>query len=342
MAGAGYDWRVGKGPGREAVLRRAVTIPAYVVWFAASVVLTPAALLVLVPIDLAGRRRFALTRAWALVVVYLYAGVAGLAIATWIRLTRGSSPERYLERNFALQCWWGRTLFRAGTRLFGIRVEVEGNEVASTGPFVLLTRHASPIDNLVPSVLVSDRFGIRLRWVINRNLLRDPCLDIVANRLQNAFVHAGSEGSVHDLRKVTSLAKNLGPRDGVAIFPEGALFTPARLAAAIADLREGRDPEIAARAEQLRHVLPPHVGGTVSVLNAAAQADVVFCAHAGLDGAATYRSIAAGAPVGVTLRVRFWRIPAAAIPRGRTERSHWLLEQWQEVDRWVGDALARD
>ena len=35
---------------------------------------------------------------------------------------------------------------------------------------------------------------------------------------------------------------------------------------------------------------------------------------------------------GRTLHVRFWRIPASAIPAKSSERRVWLLEQWARVD----------
>ena len=92
-------------------------------------------------------------------------------------------------------------------------------------------------------------------------------------------------------------------------------------------------------AARFRRVLPPHLGGTFALINAAQDVDVVFCAHAGLEPAASYRSIARGEPVGTTLRVKFWRVPAGEIPRDRSERGRWLLEQWAEVDRWVGDIV---
>jgi hypothetical protein len=49
-------------------------------------------------------------------------------------------------------------------------------------------------------------------------------------------------------------------------------------------------------------------------------ADVVVCAHTGLEGAGSFWSLLDGALVGVTLRVCFWRVPFAEIPIEREAR----------------------
>jgi hypothetical protein len=64
---------------------------------------------------------------------------------------------------------------------------------------------------------------------------------------------------------------------------------------------------------------------------------VVVCGHVGLDGFEYIRDIWAGGLVGTTVRVRFWRYPAADVPTGETERIAWLYELWQVLDDWVGE-----
>jgi hypothetical protein len=44
-----------------------------------------------------------------------------------------------------------------------------------------------------------------------------------------------------------------------------------------------KTPEAAARASRLKHVLPPRPLGTLSLLEARPDMDVVFCAHTGLE-----------------------------------------------------------
>ncbi|MBE0610367.1 MAG: 1-acyl-sn-glycerol-3-phosphate acyltransferase [Dehalococcoidia bacterium] len=315
--------------------RRALTGPGYLLAgllaFALAPVVYPLALLV----DIAGRRRLATVRAIAMAHVYLASEAAGMAASAWIWLTRGSDRERYLERNFHLQCWWAGTLFRAGARLFSLRVEVDGDELARTGPVLVFSRHVSPIDNLLPAVLISDAHGIRLRWVINRSLLRDPCLDIVGNRLPNCFVAAGTGDSEAEIRRVQVLGHDLGSRDGVLIFPEGALFSPSRLERVLSRIEESGDEHLLARARRLQNLLPPRLGGSTALLEAARGTDVVFLAHTGLEGATEYHNILRGGLIGRTVRVRIWRVPAEEIPQSRDERAEWLFDQWDKLDSWV-------
>ena len=40
--------------------------------------------------------------------------------------------------------------------------------------------------------------------------------------------------------------------------------------------------------------------------------------------------------MGTTVRVRFWRSPAAEVPAGEPDRVAWLYERWQVLDDWVG------
>jgi hypothetical protein len=86
----------------------------------------------------------------------------------------------------------------------------------------------------------------------------------------------------------------------------------------------------------LVNVLPPHTGGPLALLERNRGADVVFCAHAGLEGAGSPSDLVAGRLVGSTVRVRFWRIAHAEIPAGADARIAWLYEQWQRVDDWIG------
>ena len=66
----------------------------------------------------------------------------------------------------------------------------------------------------------------------------------------------------------------------------------------------------------------------------------MVCGHVGLDGFEYIRDIWAGGLVGTTVRVRFWRSPAAEVPAGETERIAWLYERWQLLDDWVGEQRA--
>lgn len=314
--------------------RRALTVPAFLIAALVYLSLLPVILVVAVVFDTAARRRFATTRALAMVGVYLFCEAAGILACGWIWL-RHRDRESFLDANFRLQCWWAGSLYRAGKWLFSLRLDVEGVDLPVPGPVLVFSRHVSPIDNLLPVVLVSLPHRIRLRWVINRSLLRDPCLDIVGNRLPNCFVANSSNDSESEIRRVDALGRGLGADDGVLIFPEGGLFSPVRRTRVLQRLEGTADARLLEAARSLENVLPPRLGGSMALLSAAEGVDAVFLAHTGLEDSTRYQSILAGGLIGRTIKVRIWRVPASEIPASHDARIDWLFGQWRVVDGWI-------
>jgi hypothetical protein len=87
--------------------------------------------------------------------------------------------------------------------------------------------------------------------------------------------------------------------------------------------------------EALSSVLPPRTGGTLGLLEAAPQADVVVCTHTGFEGAASLAQIWRGALLHRVIRVQFRRIPRNEIPTEPEAQIAWLREEWQRVETWV-------
>lgn len=319
--------------------RRSVTLPLLATasalgWLAAPVLLAGAAL-----VDLVRPRRAIASRLTAFGLAYLALESLGVLAAglTWLWPSRGA---RFLERSYALQRAWSGAMFRAASRALSLRVEVEGTDALDGGPFVLLMRHASLIDTVLPSVLVANPRRRRLRYVLKRELLWDPCLDLVGNRLPNHFVDR-ADVREEDLAAIGALGVGLRPGDGVMLYPEGTFFTEARRARELARMKE-RGSKYYDRARALERTLPPRVGGLDAILSAAPALDVVVCAHRGLGGFARLPDIARGGVVGATIEVRFWRVRRADIPDGREARQAWLYEQWEAVDRFARGELARE
>jgi len=318
--------------------RRAVTIPGYLLAALVLLCVTPILLPLVVVADGIRRDRFALARSLIMVDVYLLAEAAGMLASFVIWATSGGwrakPSSAYLDRNFRLQCRWASALFWSARRIFGLRLDVEGEECVRTGPLVVIARHVSPIDNLVPAAFVSARHELRLRWVINRWLLRDPCLDIVGCRLPNVFVDTLRDEPAGQAPAVGALTEGLGPNEGVLIYPEGALFSTGRRARVIARLAT-TDGDASHRAEALQHVLAPRTGGFVAALAAAPEADVVVCSHTGLESAGTYRAFTSGTLVGARVHIEFRRIARQSIPPDATGQAEWLWRTWGEVDGWL-------
>jgi 1-acyl-sn-glycerol-3-phosphate acyltransferase len=330
--------------------RRAVSIPVLLVFGGAYLALLPVTLAVTLALDAVrpAAARAARARAAVFFALYVVCELAGTFAALALgALTLGGAlggRARYLGANAALQRAWTDALFFGSVRVFGLRVVTEGLEAAREGPLLFFVRHTSTADAVLTAALVANPGRMLLLYVLKRELLWDPCLDLVGTRLPNTFVARGrgrsrqgagarGAGSDAEVAAVAALARGLGPTRGVLIYPEGTRYSPAKHARAIAELRARGHEALAARAERFRHVLPPKLGGPLALLDAAPEADVVFVAHTGFEGAATFREFWRGALVGKTVRLRLTRAPAASIPRD--DRAAWLYDRWAELDAWV-------
>jgi 1-acyl-sn-glycerol-3-phosphate acyltransferase len=269
-------------------------------------------------------------------------GLAGLGVV-WM-LAGGpwskDSPTRR-RRVFGLQVSWAAGHLAGVRRLFGLKLEIEGDELVEPGPVIVFIRHASIIDNTLPAAVVSRPHKLDLRYVLKRELEMLPTLDVGARWVPTCFVNRASDDSEREIANVRSLAEQLGPNDGVLIYPEGTRCTAEKLARAQAKLVES-DPVVGGYAARLRHVLPPRLGGPLAVLDEARDAAVVICGHVGLDGFEYLSDIYSGALVGTTIRVRFWRHEPSEIPVDRDARIEWLYERWQVLDDWIDEQRAGD
>ena len=176
---------------------------------------------------------------------------------------------------------------------------------------------------------------MQLRYVLKRELLWDPCLDIVGNRLPNVFVERDTPDSSHEIDQLRSLCADLGPRDGVLIYPEGTRFSQAKRERVLEHFSQAGDSGSLAYTKLLETVLPPRPGGTLALLEAAPDVDVLTCAHAGFESAASLSEVWRGALLNRTIHVRFKRIARSDVPEGREEQVAWLQAEWRQVDAWV-------
>ncbi|HVP01877.1 MAG TPA: lysophospholipid acyltransferase family protein [Solirubrobacteraceae bacterium] len=330
----------------QVVARRLRTVPPIVLGLLVVTALLPLLVVVAVVVDLVRRlvrgTPFMALRLLAFLWAYLAAETIGLLalLAIWVASGLGARRAWLAERTWRFQQVWAGALFNAARALFDLRVEVSGDEVVAPGPVLVLIRHASIVDNLLPSVLVARAHRIHLRYVLKRDLLSDPCLDVAGKRLPNYFVRRGT-GEEVERRNVRRLAEGLGPEDGVLLYPEGTRFTEERRGQAIERL-ERSDPDLAECARGIRHLLAPRPGGFLALLDGAPEADVVVLAHQGFDGLRLISDIWGGALVGRTIHVRFTRTPRAAIPADRAGAVRWLFDAWSEADAWVGEQLAHE
>lgn len=320
--------------------RRIRTVPVHLALFGAVTVLAPLWAVVGIVIDLHRtlvRKRPAMAlRMFAFGWVYLAVGAFCLVtlLGHWIAAGFGDSQAFMRERSYHLQEFWAKSLFGSFRRIFRVDVSVEGLDTVAPGPILVLMRHASIVDTLLPNVLVTQAAGIRLRYVLKKELLSDPTMDIAGNRLINHFVDRSGDAGT-EVRAVLALADGMTAGDGVIIYPEGTRFTTARRQRILDGLGD-RDSDLAVRTARLRHVLPPRPGGTSALLGTGH--DVVVVAHHGLESLATIPDAWSGEIVGAQLRIRFTRFPASTIPVDRRGKVSWLFDRWDEIDAWLDEA----
>jgi 1-acyl-sn-glycerol-3-phosphate acyltransferase len=333
------------GPAGARARRRARGIAIEVGAFLALTLLSPLVLVAAVLVDSAlwvrRRKPWMAVRLAAMGWWFLFGELRGLAgLAAIYLVTGGPLGRRSLARRrlvYGLRIHWCRSNLAGVRALFGVRIEVEGLELAGPGPEIVLIRHASIIDNALPDALIGHAHGLGLRFVLKRELEMLPVFDIGGRWVPTIFVRRASADPAREVESLKQLARDLGEGEGVLIYPEGTRYTPDKLASAQQAIAE-RQPEIAALAARLHNVLPPRLGGPLALLDEGGGADVVVCGHVGLDGFQYIRDIWSGGLVGTTVRVRFWRYPASEVPAGHDDRVAWLYERWQILDDWVGQA----
>jgi 1-acyl-sn-glycerol-3-phosphate acyltransferase len=322
---------------RGTVERRAISIPTTVATCVAAITLAPLLFAVTAAIDLfTAPRRWRMTRLLALVVAALVIEVVTLVAAggLWIGFAcgRGLRTRRSFWAHHRLQRWYTGSIMGAARATCGLRIAVEDDTPASRGNAVVLGRHTSIGDAMIPAVLFAGQFDVNTRYVLKDDLLWGPVFDVVGNRLRNHFVDRTPDDGDAELAAIAQLAHDLDDRSVAVIFPEGTFFSPARKARAVQRLRDAGRHELAVRAEHLNHVLPPRPGGALALLAAAPHADAVFFGHTGLERFSSLRAILHAVPFDRPVRVWLWRVPHDEIPRDADERVRWLYDQWERLD----------
>lgn len=317
------------------VQRRAASVSAVTAVAVLVTVVAVPLFAVLIVVDLARlRRRLPLARLAAFGWCWSWLEVAGVVTAAALWLT-GRRRDR--AAHYRLQRWWAGRLMASLRATCGISVEVEGADELGPGPTVLLVRHASLADSLLTAWVVAEHAQLHPRVVLKHELLADPCLDIVGNRLPNCFVDRDAEDSAPALRDIEALGATMDAGDVTVIFPEGTRSNAAKRERALERIGES-DPERAERLAGLQHLLPPRPSGTRALLRGAQQvgAKVVVGWHTGFDGLDSFSGILAALGRGPEpVRLRFAEVDDVAAADDPCFVK-WLDGQWVDVDRRVG------
>ncbi len=312
--------------------RRLGSISCLFVAAVALLVLLPIWLPIVVVVDLVrARPRLPVARLLLFALGWAWLESSGVVIAfgLWIVGQRNNHQVHY-----RLQTWWAANVLGVLRATTGMRVTATHVDQLRPGPAVLLCRHASLADSLVSAWVLTSLADMHPRYVLKRELLADPCLDIVGNRLPNHFLDREATDSQVELQALTRLSKDMGQGDIAVIFPEGTRASSAKRERAMQKLSE-RDPDRARRLSPLRHLLPPRPTGAAALIDGAPEADVVIAWHVGFDGLDTFSGILrhlARKPRPVRFDAR--RVARSDVPAGAAF-TDWLDSVWLQADRDV-------
>jgi 1-acyl-sn-glycerol-3-phosphate acyltransferase len=341
-------------------IRRLLLVPLVLVIAVALAALTPLVALLTTAFNLIGRGRVHWSRplrvAW-LGLTWSAGETAALTVSFCLWIVSGFGgrldTEPYQARHYAVMRWFLDLIYRVARRACGLRVTVTGpREPGLPGdrPLIVLSRHAGPGDSLLLVHYLLSVCERRPRVVMKATLQLDPSVDILANRLPNAFLRRAATaskaeskaeskaaGSRQRTEQIRRLAAGMSQRSALVIFPEGGNWTPQRWRRAIERLRRGGRPDLAKRAAAMPNVLPPHAAGALAAITACPRADVIFVAHTGLDRLVSVGDVWRGLLDDMEIRARWWRVPAASVPRSasRDTQVTWLYDWWERIDAWI-------
>jgi len=238
----------------------------------------------------------------------------------------------------SLQRRWAARLVGALRITCGLKLRVIGNELIRPGPVVVLARHASLADSVVSFFLVAPTAATIPRYVLKRELLSDPALDVGGNRGDNHFLDRTATDAAPELAALSALSAGMGT-DGVSvIFPEGTRANPKKTARALEKIG-GHDPERAQRLRNLKHLLPPRPAGSYALVSGAPTADIVILGHVGFEGLDTFSGILKGIPNDDPIYAWMRRIPRGEVPVDEAGFTLWLDNTWLQLDREIDTEL---
>lgn len=334
-----FNFSVGHSTRGAKWARRSRTVPGLFIAFGLTWVLLPVLVVLTCTHDMLRDRTFATTRlvcfgAWWLSMEFL--GVV-LAFVLWVRFAPGHRLTLIASRraHSRLQRFWARGLATGAKFTIGLRWSITGtDQLRRDGPVIVLARHGSQGDALLTAALLAGD-GRRLRFVLKKQLLLDPCLDIVGHRIPNYFVNRDSLDNKSELANISRLSSDLESDEALVIFPEGTRFSLGKLARAVSALTETAPQRVNA-AQELCSVLPIRTAGTLAALSTS-HADLVFCNHVGVADISSMQQLRNEVPLRNPLTFKIERISRTTVPTLLEEENliQWLDGQWTKIDRWV-------
>ena len=278
------------------------------------------------------------TRLLLLVIGMLLIETVGLlvALALWFVTGFGQlgSPRWRWRLHRPLMGSYTGALLKLVSWALGVPVIWRDDADVSPGPVIMIARHTSFLDAIIPAAVMAGRSGLIPHHVVTHGLRYLPCIDVVGHRLPNSFIkRTPGEGS-SELGAIERIGEVLADNSGAIIFPEGTFRTEARFEQALRRLGR-RNAAVAARAARFEHVLPPRPSGTYALLQGAPQADVVVCTNTGFEAFGSLRDIVGRFRSDRPIVIGTWRIDRDDIPSDAAGFDDWLFGEFERIDGWV-------
>lgn len=328
------------------MLRRLVSITAVLVALPVAVLTAPIWIPVTVAADVVSRLwRFPTPRLAAFALVYLAHEWVGIARAVQISAMRRLTRRVSLASERDMQAWWATSLLQWAHRILGVDFEPIDMSGLPPNSFILLSRHASMVDAVLPIVLICGHLKRYAHYVMKDELLWDPVINIFGKRLGNQFVSRGSRTDAN-VDGIARLAAGALPDSALVIFPEGTYATAGNRKRVLDSLRRKAasgelEPEVVAYAEKLDHLLPPKPVGTLALLAHRPEADVVVFGHVGLEDMAGLAGLRRRLPLPEPISMTYWTFTCSDVPASPDQQHDWLRDRWIDLDDWIGSVLDR-
>ena len=309
--------------------RRLLTLSSLVLVTVLAIVLLPLVVITTLLMSLSPNFR---TAPQALTFIYGFLVHEWAGLARFLFVLARYPKHLQIEKNRDIQFWWAQRLFNIGRRLYKLRIEVSGTEALDGNCALLLSRHSSMGDTVLPLLFFGKHRGEGLRYVLKQELRYLPCLDIGGHRLPNVFVDRSGTDSAKAVQEVSNLIATAGDDESVLIYPEGTRFTQKKHD----DLRR-KHPHLEDQLNRYPNLLPLRLGGVLGMLEANPGKDLVFLAHAGFEGSANIHDLLGGGWLNQKVRLHFWRVSYVDIPKENVQ--DFLFNEWDKMQATVVDLL---
>ena len=306
--------------------RRLLTVPTILIGTILCFALYFPVLLICLLISIIPKYR-TLPHVWTFITGYLACETMGTLRLFYVGL-RYRNSDLWIQRNSETQIWWAQALLSLGTKIFRLEFELSGQQALEGNSAIVFARHASIGDTVIPLVFFgAPRKNEGMRYVIKKELLVSPSLDIGGHRLSTTFVDRSGTDSAKELDAIANMVQTTPENESLLIFPEGTRNSGKKKA----QLRR-RHPELAPQLDRWPDLLPPRLGGVSTMLTHNPGKDVVFMAHTGFEGCANLSELLSGSWRSITVHIHLWRIPYADIP---ADHQAFIFSEWDKMQQAI-------